>query len=226
MGLLTGLMMQKGKIIIHKSPEEEVKFSFNPEKYTIRSKVQYSEDKGLSNETTKLSVLGNISRELSATLFFDSTVSTASLTALTEGMDAASDPVTDRTKKIAEALLIDGSQHKQPMVTFSWGNLNFKGYLTSLNEEYTMFSIEGKPIRAKLDITIQEDTSDLSAAKKSPFESPDRTKSRVITEGMSLWAIAEEEYGDCEKWRILAKANHMMNPLDLVPGQILKIPAL
>ena len=60
----------------------------------------------------------------------------------------------------------------------------------------------------------------------SPFESPDRTKSRVVVEGMSLWSLAYEEYDDCEKWRIIARANHIMNPLDIRPGQVIRIPAL
>lgn len=227
MGLLAGLIMQKGKLIIEKNDgNEEVTFSFNPEKYTIRSSVQYHEDKGISNEATEINVISGPSRELSATLFFDSTVSGTSLIAMTEGMDNALEPVTKKTGKVEEGLWFYGGTHKQPKVTFSWGNLNFTGYLTSVNTEYTMFSMEGKPIRAKMDIVIQEVFDDAKSAKKSPFESPDRTKSCVITEGMSLWAIAGKEYGDCEKWRLIAKANHLMNPLDLTPGQVIKIPAL
>ena len=52
------------------------------------------------------------------------------------------------------------------------------------------------------------------------------TKSRVVVEGMSLWSLAYEEYDDCEKWRIIARANHIMNPLDIRPGQVIRIPAL
>ena len=43
---------------------------------------------------------------------------------------------------------------------------------------------------------------------------------------MSLWSIAYEEYDDCEKWREIAKANNIMNPLDIRPGQVIRIPAL
>ena len=64
------------------------------------------------------------------------------------------------------------------------------------------------------------------ASKQSPFESPDRTKTRVVVMGMSLWSIAWDEYNDCEKWRVIAKANNIMNPMDIHPGQVIRIPAL
>ena len=47
-----------------------------------------------------------------------------------------------------------------------------------------------------------------------------------VLEGSSLWSMAYEEYGDCEKWRVIAKANGLLNPLQIYPGQVLKIPAL
>ena len=89
-----------------------------------------------------------------------------------------------------------------------------------------MFTSSGKPTRAKVNITIDEVVDSKAGSMKSPFESPDRTKSKVVIEGMSLWAIAAREYNDAEKWRVIAKANGIMNPLDIYPGQVLSIPAL
>ena len=89
-----------------------------------------------------------------------------------------------------------------------------------------MFDTFGKPIRAKMDITIKEAQEEGITKKTEPFESPDRTKYKTVVEGSSLWNIAYEQYGDCGKWRLIAKANGLLNPLNIYPGQVLKIPAL
>ena len=45
-------------------------------------------------------------------------------------------------------------------VTFSWGNLSYRGVLTQISSEYTMFSIHGRPVRAvvNLEIACMEET--------------------------------------------------------------------
>ena len=171
-------------------------------------------------------------KEFTTTLFFDSEGEkgrSESLIGIATGMLSSSSsvkPVTDIMKKITSAVQVSGSDHKPPLVSFVWGNLSFKGVITSVTETFTMFDTFGKPIRAKMDLTIKEAQEEGLTKKAEPFESPDRTKYRTVLEGTSLWNIAYEEYGDCEKWRVIAKANGLLNPLKIYPGQVLKIPAL
>lgn len=225
------LSMSKGRIYAcdEKGRKgDSVEFSFNPSSYTIKSTPTYKTIPAVGQDGTDTVFIHGAARELSVTLFFDS-ASDASQPFVGIQQAIKEDtlpPITDKTKKLTSMVQIEGSSHTPPMVIFSWGNLNFKGVITSITEEYTMFTIHGKPIRAKVQLTIKEDLDEALTKKTSPFESPDRTKSRVIVEGMSLWALAYEEYDDCEKWRVIAKANHLMNPLDIVPGQVIKIPAL
>jgi nucleoid-associated protein YgaU len=89
-----------------------------------------------------------------------------------------------------------------------------------------MFLSDGKPVRAKLEVTFKSLFDIKSAQRKSPFESPDRTKYRTIHEGEQLWNFANREYGSPEMWRVIAKENGIMNPLDIYPGQVIKLPAL
>jgi len=231
--------MKKGKLIIcneNGGTAKEITFMFNPESYTISSNAHYKENSEIGKEGSNPEFLKGTTRTLTTSLFFDSYYehmpSAAPMSLLGGFMSFSSlaeskiKPVTDTTKKIQEAVMIAGSQHKPPMVKFQWGNLNFQGVIQNLSEEYTMFTSSGKPTRAKVNITIDEVVDSKAGKLKSPFESPDRTKSKVVIEGMSLWSLAAEEYNDAEKWRIIAKANHIMNPLDIYPGQVLSIPAL
>ncbi len=55
-------------------------------------------------------------------------------------------------------------------VTFTWADFSFKGTLKDVAAEYTMFSLEGRPIRAKVMLRIRQEQSDESrAAWKSDF---------------------------------------------------------
>ncbi len=215
-------------------PQEDISFTFNPSSYRISTTPRYQDVIHLSQDVSKLEFVGGVSRRLSVTLIFDSfsdndlfsSKEAKKVTNLTAGVENKLKPISDKIKKLEGALHVSGQLHKPPLVIFSWGNLNFKGVINYLDVEYTMFSMEGKPIRATASLSMVEEKDSAVSAKESPFESPDRTKSRVVVEGMSLWSIAWEEYDDCEKWRVIAKANNIMDPTDLKPGQVIRIPAL
>ena len=227
--------LKKAKIVIYKNggkSKEEVECAYNPSQYTINSGANYKEDNSLGTDISRMVFLSGTQKEFSTTLFFDSegefgraeNILTASYDLLSG--TSSLKPVTDMTKKITSAVNVSGSDHKPPLVSFIWGNLDFKGVITSVTETFTMFDTFGKPIRAKMDITIKEAQEEGITKKTEPFESPDRTKYKTVVEGSSLWNIAYEEYGDCGKWRLIAKANGLLNPLNIYPGQVLKIPAL
>ena len=226
--------LKKAKIVIYRDNGknvEEVECAFNPSQYTIKSSANYKEDNSLGTDVSRMVFLSGAQREFNTTLFFDSqgeigrVDSIMSIASSLSSLNSVK-PVTDKMKKITSAVQISGSDHKPPLVSFIWGNLNFKGVIISVTETFTMFDTFGKPIRGKMDLTIKEAQEEGLTKKTEPFESPDITKYRTVIEGSSLWNIAYDEYGDCEKWRVIAKANGLLNPLNIYPGQVLKIPAL
>lgn len=134
--------------------------------------------------------------------------------------------VTKYTKRIRNLTLIDGTLHRVPKVTFSWGSIQFTGIITDVKESYTMFLADGMPVRAKVEVSFKS-VYDISTGKRmSPLESPDRTKIKTVMQGDSLWSIAAQEYEDPEKWKLIAQENGILNPLKLSPGQTLKLPPL
>lgn len=224
--------LSKAKIIIHsESGDKTVKCSINPSQYVLKNSVNYKEDTDVGSDVSRLVFLSGGRSELSLTLYFDSASDNMEngldgAGNLRAGSDEALPPVTDKTELIKKSLSVEGGLHKPPFVSFQWGNLDFKGAVTSLTETFTMFDTFGKPVRAKMDLTIRAEKEPDFSRKLNPFESPDRTKCRTIVEGMSLWSLAYEEYGDCEKWKEIAKANGLMSPLDIRPGQVVKVPAI
>ena len=57
-------------------------------------------------------------------------------------------------------------------------------------------------------------------------QSPDLAKTRVVRRGDTLSAIAAQEYDDPAMWRPIARANGIVDPRRLTPGQVLSIPVL
>ncbi len=229
--------LKRGKISIcddKGNPKESISFTFNPASYNISTQPNYMNVQHLTQDVEKQEFVGGVTRTLQVTLIFDSfsdgdlfpSSQMQLVKNLTEGVENKLKPVTDKLKKLEQAVHVSGELHRPPHIIFSWGNLNFRGIITYYRTDYTMFSMEGKPIRATVSLMVVEAKEPGLSSKENPFESPDRTKSRVVVEGMSLWSIAYEEYDDCEKWRIIAKANNIMNPLDIRPGQIIRVPAL
>lgn len=213
--------LQKAKIKVYREPEEEIACLFNPSEYKISESAGYSEKKRVKKGMADNQYTGGYTSSLSLSLYYDVTENLGQLSET----DRAKISVRDYTSRIAGLLLVEGSLHKPPVIEFIWGDLAYKGTLSSLNQEFTYFGMDGNPLRAKLDLTIQAVPND-AQTMKSPTESPDRTKKRIVTQGMSLWKLAWDEYGDCEKWKEIAAYNHLMSPFDLEPGQVVKLPAL
>lgn len=194
----------------------------NPSEYTIKRSVRYATKYELGRDNGDIQYIHGESPVLSLSLYFDTTeeLKGGENQWSKEGSQKA---VTRHTRRIVKLAAIDGSIHRPPLVEFSWGNLNFKGVITSVNQSFSYFARDGTPLRAKLDIEITSSADEL-AARKSPFESPDRSKYRTAITGMTLWQMAVEEYGDGEGWKEIARANHLQNPLDVRPGDVLKVP--
>lgn len=134
--------------------------------------------------------------------------------------------MTEETEKLTQLLKIDGELHSPPAVKFCWGTLRFYGYVASVRANYTMFLSDGTPVRAKADVVLKSLLNPDDGKRMSPFESPDRTKVRVLREKEQLWQYAWEEYGDAERWREIAAANGIADPLDVEAGMAIRLPAL
>ncbi len=210
--------------IYRETGTKKVSCLVNPSTYSIQKSVEYRQIRALGSDAELKQFARCNASVLSVTLFFDSLMAA-------EGDDGTSGegkavPVTDYTKEIMALTRIDGKLHRPARVGFVWGKLNFVGVVISAEESFLMFDKTGKPLRERLTLQIESVKVGTQSGRQSPFESPDRTKYVRFSDGMSLWALAAQEYGDCEQWKRLADANGIENPLQIEPGTLLQIPAL
>lgn len=201
---------------------------FNPEELNIGTTGKFVAAERQGQDAPIIQYMGGSCSQIDLKLYFSTATSyEIKPGVLTKPAKEKAEDVSVYTKQLMSLACIDGKLHRPPEVTFVWGSLDFSGYVQSVDTKYLMFEKGGKPVRAEVVLHfISPNLSPVQMERLSPRESPDRTKCVVMTSDSSLWDIAEREYGDASYWREIAKANHIMNPLEIPVGTHLKVPAL
>jgi len=142
--------------------------------------------------------------------------------------------VREKTRQIYSLLKINKDTHAPPRCRLSWGDgkqlFSFGSFpdprcvLESVSEEFSLFSPNGIPLRAKLNVTFREYKTIDDQLTEINKASSDRTKVRTVQRGETLSLIAWTEYRDPTQWRPIADANSLDNPRLLVAGNQLIIP--
>jgi Contractile injection system tube protein/LysM domain len=205
-----------------------IKALFNPTELSITKANTWTVDaiKGTSFPKPKFG--GGKPREMSVNLLLDESIPNGGMS----------------VKKMADELLkmmdvpsgTGGGNAKAvpPHVTFKWGDVpSFKAACTSLTITFQLFKPNGTPIRAdvKLALTQVEPASSASSNSASRPTNP-TTRSdgglgvHVVRDGDSLQSIAHRSYGDPNRWRMIAEANGIDNPLHLRRGTALDLPRI
>jgi nucleoid-associated protein YgaU len=116
-----------------------------------------------------------------------------------------------------------------PLVTFQWGPpeiaFMYDCNLTNVTINYTRFAPSGIPIRAECTIQLQEQPSLFGTLPTNPTSGglPGR-QAHTVTAGESLAGIAMARYGAPGRWRALAEANEIEDPLRVRPGDHVYLP--
>ncbi|HTW17547.1 MAG TPA: LysM peptidoglycan-binding domain-containing protein [Nocardioides sp.] len=145
--------------------------------------------------------------------------------------------VTAHTGKILQLMEIDpnlpGSDEttnnaRPPTVTFHWGDLHsFKAVVQDLRLSFTYFSSSGVPLRAQLHLELmQYERSNAFGPQNPTSGTPKPSRVHRVLPGETLDRISARYYGDATRWRVLANANGLEDPLAVRPGALLDIPRL
>jgi hypothetical protein len=112
-----------------------------------------------------------------------------------------------------------------PLVVFVWGDfISPVSYVTDINLKFTRFNAGGQPIRAEGSIQLQQyPVYDALQNPTSGGEMP--RKSALVHEADTLAHIAYRSYRSPSRWRDVAMANDIDDPLRVGPGRKLLIPA-
>src|SRR5699024_10761068 len=102
----------------------------------------------------------------------------------------------------------------------------FKCVLKSASVKYTLFSSDGRPIRAKISATFEGFIEDELRVAKDSDTSPDLTHRRTVQEGDRLPLMCYQIYGDSKYYLQVAAVNDLTNFRNLEPGVQIYFPPL
>ncbi len=119
-----------------------------------------------------------------------------------------------------------GDTHRPRYVMVLWGKMIFKGVTETINVKYNLFSPSGKPLRAKIDMSLSSALSyEKQVAENSP-ESADMTHHRTVHDGDNLPLFSYDIYKYPEEYIKVARFNNIVNFRRLVAGQKIVFPPL
>ena len=214
----------KAKLAIENGPEIEV--LFNPTEYSITKGNNWSFEPVKGKSLPKGKFGGGKPAEVSINLLLDET--------LPNGGKSVKE-ITDALFKMMDVPSSGGagrSNSAPPFVTFQWGPMiPFKAACTSLTVTYQLFKPNGMPIRADVKLALTQAEPAPSASANSPNRPTNPTTrsggalgQHLVRDGDSLQSIAHRAYGDPNRWRLVAEANGIDNPLHLRRGTPLNLP--
>ncbi len=211
--------LDKAKIIQLVPKGQEIEVLFNPTEYRLSKSNQFAEVAIPGLGAPMLQFGHGNAQTLSMQLFFDTYDPLASDKRLGKDQD-----VRLHTGKVTNLLRINKSLHAPPICQFSWGNFNFIGVLQQADVRFTLFLPSGVPVRATVDVTFKQFYD--GTQETGMLQSANYVKEHIVRSGDTLSSIAAELYHDATKWRPIAEANNIDNPLVLEPGQVLIVPAI
>lgn len=191
----------------------------NPEKVKLGKGIRYAEDKQLGS----LNGSNVYVRYQPETLYFEC------LLDMTNAMedDDEKKPVHDMVDEI-EARLYDYNTegHRPSFVKVEYGDITFFGQLKTLETEYTLFDMDGMPLRAELKVTLTGYCSQKEEKKHFSKHSPDVSRLVTLKEGQTLAALCYEIYGDALLVGQVARFNNLNGYRSIPAGTELLMPML
>jgi len=192
---------------------------FNPTEYSIAKTNTWEAEKVNGKSSPNQKFTSGNPRKMELSLLFDQTFPPFKM------------GVGEATALLLDAMEVPGGQTAgaptaaPPFITFGWGKLKFKGACTSLTCTYKLFSPEGEALRADVKLSLTQ-------SGQPPKGQNPTTRAQAgfgvhrVKDGDTLPSISYASYGDATKWRLIAEANGVDNPLHLRRGSSLSLPTL
>jgi hypothetical protein len=203
-------------------PGTSIKCMFNPTEYTL-SKSNNWAPSSAGGDVPKFQFTGGNPAELKLKLLFDT-------------YETGEDVCRAYTDKLWNLMMINKDFKndrvteggRPPLVRFIWGeseSWSFDAAITSMSQQILLFSEEGTPLRALVDLSLKEVLDPTTPPPQNPTSGGLYSgRQWIVKDGDSLSSIAYSEYGDATRWRAIADANRLVHVRRLRVGSLLEIP--
>lgn len=213
------MTLQKLKILVEIAGVNQpfvplVEAMFNPDKIALSRGANWQKTATAGGDAPATNFTHTEAADLTIDLLFDT---------YEQGID-----VRIYTQRVALLLDLQVLHGRPPICQLAWGRFGifYQGTLQRLNQTFTLFLPDGTPTRATLGCQFQEYRESTARAQAGDLGAAKSIKSYQPKLGESLSSIAGKVYGDESKWRELAEANGIDNPMRLATGAALVVPTL
>lgn len=202
---------------------EPIECLFNPAELTITKTNSWQAAESKGRNAPDLKFQGGQSGTMTLSLTLDTT-------------DKGTD-VTLHTNRLLDLMKVNSAlpdsdpgrnKARPPWVEFHWGKMHsFKAIVERLQVKFTYFASSGMPLRAKADLTLKQWKDEGIRPLQNPTShTPEVHTVHRVVRGETLDRIAAVHYADPTRWRLIAEANAVVDPLAVGPGTLLVIPEL
>ena len=195
---------------------------FNPAKFSFSQSNRWESDQIPGKATPQMRYAGGEGGSFNLSLVFDTTSDGKAVSTFTNKLLKLMD--VDKTLPGFDETRSNG---RPPWVKFHWGTSlhSFKAVVKSIEVGFTYFSSEGLPLRANVEMSLEQYEPDANWGPQNPTSgTPNPNRIHQVQVGDTLDRISGRYYGDPTQWRGIALANDLGDPLDLRPGRLLAIP--
>jgi hypothetical protein len=204
-----------------------IKALFNPTELSITKANTWNAEAKKGTSFSKPAFGGGNPREMSVNLLLDESL----------GQPGSVKEMANELLKMMDVPSGTGGGNAKaapPHVTFQWGDVpSFKAACTSLTITFQLFDQTGSPIRADVKLALKQVEPAPTSSSNSTSRPTNPTTRwngglgvHVVRDGDSLHSIAHRNYGDPGRWRLIAEANGIDNPLHLRRGTALDLPRI
>lgn len=232
-----------------KDPKKTIFVQLNPEKYTIKNNVVFSEGQPMGATGNDLKFNKIEGEEVTFEFLFDSSGvvppgkikdgkgATSFLDKAGEVFDALKPVVVnpfDEVKSVEQDLEdfknlllgYNGKTHHTSYLQLLWGGYSLQCRLKGMEVEYYLFRKDGKPIRAKAKCTFKGTVAYKIMLAEQKKSSPDLTHEREIEMNDRLTLVSESIYENPNYYIDVAQSNAILSFRNIRLGEKIVFPPI
>jgi nucleoid-associated protein YgaU len=215
----------KLKIEAYEDPEcnvtkkGEIDAMINPASYQRTYNPKYELQGELGSPDATLTFTGIGENDLNLSFVVDGT----GIVPLPSGFSNADDYI-DKFMDLVYGF--QGDIHRPYYLLVTWGKLTFTGICANATVKYSLFTPDGKALRATIDVTLTESKDYKTKAKEAKKKSSDLTHERKAQAGDNLPLMTYRIYRDPSYYLQVARLNGLTSCWAIKPGDKLKFPSV
>lgn len=196
-----------------------IEFWFNPSTLHTARNAKYNSCEAAGQAAPTLEYRGTDAQSLSFELLLHAQdeMSASDVQAKIEALETLIEPTVE---------VPDTHQRRPQHVRFIWGQ--YTSPLSVCNSVATaieLFEPDGTPLRALVAIALTQAMPELGEQGQNPTtRATQRRRAHLVHAGETLAGIAYAHYHDPTRWRMIALANEIDDPMRLPVGSLLTVP--